>query len=364
MIRLAARVCFFTLLIGIVTATPRDAQAQEAREVTIHLKSGEVISGKIVEYHEEVVVVETRFGEMRIDRNEIDRIEFGDDSTQDVPTTPTAPQRERGLEEVYLYDSRKKSVGTALGIQLLGGGLVYGENYALGIPMMLIENALIIGGLFVDDPDVTLAMQIGGLGLKSINTFFTIRTVNKYNENLLYELGLLDSPESGGYLASDLVPRQAFNTIYLGIGENAVKYSINFEHEFRNNWSLRGGFSKQATFIALPISGHYMIGKQSNRFDIGAGVVIHTFEGFERPAFSDQPQFESTEVTYTDSFSYHREETRKTGLARFVSVGYKYQPVEGGFFFKANLALMHKFGYTSEFGRTYPYPGIGAGYSF
>jgi hypothetical protein len=152
----------------------------------VKLKDGGKIIGEIIFQDAETVKIETKFGVQNIPMTEVSEIVYS--KTSDKPKFKTT-----GLEDLgnaFLYSSQKKSVGVALGLEMLGGGLLYAEKNTAGAIMLLLENGLILSSLFVDDPDVATGLFVGSVVLKTINTIWTIKAVNDYNDALRNRIGM------------------------------------------------------------------------------------------------------------------------------------------------------------------------------
>jgi hypothetical protein len=131
-------------------------------------------------------------------------------------------------------------------------------------------------------------------------------------------LWLLAMVTAGAPAAAAEAPR-APNSIYVELLGNAVLYSLNFDHKFTDNVSLRVGFA-YSTFnlpstsniesktIAVPIMVNYLVGRGSHRLETGAGFL---------PLLNQ----------YDDSADSVR-------LGLTGTVGYRYQRPAGGFVFR------------------------------
>lgn len=157
----------------------------------IELLDGSTYIGKILDENTTSIKISTSFGEIDISKDQVkDIIDITDVEQPDVAMTNTSQNTELhpelGLDsaDVMLYRERKKSVGTALALQTVGAGLIYAENYALGIPMVIIENGLLIAAPFVSGGGM-VPMLIAGSVIKVIDTIITINSVQKYNNTLL-----------------------------------------------------------------------------------------------------------------------------------------------------------------------------------
>lgn len=131
-----------------------------------------------------------------------------------------------------------------------------------------------------------------------------------------------------------------------GLG-NAGLYSINYDHRFNPDLSLRGGFSflsgvdtstgAQATAVVVPITFNYLAGGDNHSLEMGIGPL------FAGGSVSD------TEVGPVSA----------GGFAGVTSTfGYRYQPVDGGLVFRIGFIPFYS---ANEFQM---WAGISLGYSF
>ena len=235
------------------------------------------------------------------------------------------------LSKAMLYESRKKSIGTAMGFQFLGGGLLYAEKYKLGGTMMALENGLIIGGMFISDPDTRTGMVIGGLILKAINSFFTIQAVNEYNDHLAYNMGLSESFNS----KINVNKNYPFGNVNI----SGIEYGLlfNFGGELAINDKLRfglnigqesDGFGVDELFNVVGTSLKFVNGKTNHKFEYGLGAEY---------------EFDYYYWYFMPSFGY-RYEKKNSMLFKIGISGY----------------LCHKWGGTVFL----PLPYIAFGYSF
>ena len=167
--------------------------AGEARRVKVHLRDGSVITGTRIARDDSSLTLKTSVGVQRIPLHLITSIESGTGNASRPSTLSAQGQSVEagrvGIGTALLYEQRRKKVGVALGMQMLGAGLLYAERYGLGALMMGLENGLIIGSFFV--PDGGTGMLVAGTLLKAVDTYLTIRAVNQYNRRLLTEMGLI-----------------------------------------------------------------------------------------------------------------------------------------------------------------------------
>jgi len=119
------------------------------------------------------------------------------------------------------------------------------------------------------------------------------------------------------------------SAIYLELLGPGLLYSINYDFRVTQNWGLRAGFSDwtvpgifaltsgELGFAGFPITVNCLLGHGSNHLELGAGVV---------PAV----------VTLNGNFFFVGPyiNGRKSILLETATVGYRYQPTDGGFVFR------------------------------
>ena len=139
----------------------------------------------------------------------------------------------------------------------------------------------------------------------------------------------------------------ARHSVFLeGLG-NAGLYSINYDHRFSEDFSLRAGFSTyggedtstgaRATLVFVPITANYLAGGENHNFEMGIGPI------FAGGSVSD------TEVGPLAA----------GGFAGVTStVGYRYQPADGGFVFRVGVLPFYSADKFQLWG------GLSFGYSF
>jgi hypothetical protein len=166
--------------------------------------------------------------------------------------------------------------------------------------------------------------------------------------------------------------RKAINTVYVELGGPALLYSINYDRLVLDNVSARIGLSylplalESGDFIAdttssdtaralqgwkfdmnifmIPITGNYLLGSGSSKFDVGAGLMIVAGD--------------IELVNKGEDFEFKEFLTNFTGVAGLAHIGYRYQPREGGFNFRTGLDFL----FTD--GGFLPTGGTSFGYTF
>ena len=154
--------------------------------------------------------------------------------------------------------------------------------------------------------------------------------------------------------------RTAKNALYVeGLGPGLF-YSIDYDRAF-GDFSARVGFSylsvsasgtstsgasggsASASFIAIPITVSYLgIGSVRNMLELGAGAtILHLGAGAS--AFETSSKSSATESA--------------TAVLPTALAGYRFQPADGGFFFRVGLSLL--FAGSSLPVLPWPYVGLG-----
>lgn len=136
-------------------------------------------------------------------------------------------------------------------------------------------------------------------------------------------------------------PKTAANALYVEALGNAGMYSLNYERLFLRQVALRVGFSfvtmgasassggstvsSRVSLLMIPVMANYIgIGNERHHLELGGGIVLANVSG------------SSTSGTASVSGSGF-------GVLGTVTTGYRYQPLSGGFLFRA--------GFTPFFGR-------------
>ena len=152
---------------------------------------------------------------------------------------------------------------------------------------------------------------------------------------LTYIVLCLSSVTSIAQTQSDTIQTYKPNAIYVELGGNGFIYSLNFDHKFAQHASwrigarvlpMRGG-NLSNSFLLLPTMINYLAGSGNSRFELGAGL-LHGFH----------------------SIGYF--------LSGTATIGYRYQPMKGGFNFRIGFTPL-----ISGYG-ILPWVGISLGYGF
>jgi hypothetical protein len=136
------------------------------------------------------------------------------------------------------------------------------------------------------------------------------------------------------------------NSIYLELMGNGGLYSLNYDRLFTENIGARIGFMYFETedflfgtdieLFLIPITLNYLVGSENHKFELGIGpVIVFGSAGF---------------------FGY--ESVSGSGVGGTATIGYRYQPIDGGFLFR--IGFTPYFG----FGEFHPTGGLSVGYTF
>ncbi|HLL46985.1 MAG TPA: hypothetical protein VK399_09745 [Longimicrobiaceae bacterium] len=132
----------------------------------------------------------------------------------------------------------------------------------------------------------------------------------------------------------------ARNSVYVELLGNGVLYSMNYDRKFSDHVSGRVGLMALGAAL-VPVMGNYLAGNGNHRLELGAGPLLIF-------APDELKLDEAEELESTSDFA----------VAGTATLGYRYQPVYGGFVFRI--------GFTPVFGEGGVFPWVGAsfGYAF
>ena len=128
-------------------------------------------------------------------------------------------------------------------------------------------------------------------------------------------------------------------SFYFEFRGNALGYSLNFDHRFIRQASIRAGISVIpaifTTTIIAPVMVNYLAGRGDHFLEMGAGVLVGTgVSGFE---------------------------TSSSVLLPTATVGYRWQPTDGGFLVRAGFTPGFN---PSQINFIVPSGGVSIGYTF
>jgi hypothetical protein len=125
--------------------------------------------------------------------------------------------------------------------------------------------------------------------------------------------------------------------------------SLNFDTRLAKSakgWGLRIGVGslndQDGEGFSIPVAFNYLAGKRSHFFEMGIGAGFYHFTEHNESSFFDFPE--------------------ENSVIPFVWLGYRFQPEEKRFFFRAGLNQFLQSG-TGEF-MNFPLPALSFGYSF
>lgn len=137
--------------------------------------------------------------------------------------------------------------------------------------------------------------------------------------------------------------QEAKNSVFTELAGNSLIYSVNYDRRFGPKWTGRIGVMSagvgDVSLTFVPIMGNYLLGSGNHRFEIGAG-----------------PQIFNASIEGSGSFSGINESG--TFIAGTATLGYRYQPMDGGFQFRIGVTpSFTAFGFI-------PWAGLSFGYAF
>ncbi|MFC3414937.1 hypothetical protein [Algoriphagus hitonicola] len=142
-------------------------------------------------------------------------------------------------------------------------------------------------------------------------------------------------------------PREQGKAFYLELFGNGITYSLNYDQRFQKRMDGLG-FKAGASFLSLggssvgtvPVGLNYLLGKEGKFFEMGMGSTLIFGGG-------------NTDFAVGDG------EPLDTYFLGTMTFGYRSEPTDGGFLFRANLTpIFGGFGFYPFFG------GISVGYAF
>jgi hypothetical protein len=126
------------------------------------------------------------------------------------------------------------------------------------------------------------------------------------------------------------------NCIYFELLGTGILYSVNYEHRFAEHVSVRMGFTKYSipifpvpetnvNVLGFPVLLSYLAGSGGHYFEMGAGALIFNMG--------------------LNFFALEGVDQKKSVLGAGV-IGYRYQPMKGGFLFRITLTPLTRFSRT------------------
>jgi hypothetical protein len=129
------------------------------------------------------------------------------------------------------------------------------------------------------------------------------------------------------------------NCLYLELLGTGILYSVNLEHRFAKHWSGRVGFTTfsisdaafaepelRTSFLGFPVLMTYLAGSRSHFLELGAGVLVLNI------GLNGRDIWFGMDVN-----------GQMTAVLGAAAIGYRYQPVNGGFLFRIGLTPLTSF---------------------
>ncbi|GGH03257.1 hypothetical protein [Mucilaginibacter phyllosphaerae] len=141
-------------------------------------------------------------------------------------------------------------------------------------------------------------------------------------------------------LKKDSVSNTLFNhvgkVIFFEAGGPGLLYSINYDVRFKkrqNGLGIRVGVSyfpkKNAPLLTVPVMMNYLAGKRGHYAEFGAGVTLFYYHSTEDLFF-----YTDNSESNPHPADYQPKPHGETGAIGSLTVGYRYQPLKGGFTFR------------------------------
>lgn len=155
----------------------------------------------------------------------------------------------------------------------------------------------------------------------------------------------------------------AKNSLYLEIAGNGILYTVNYDRRFTNKISGRLGVMRAGafgvSFTAVPLTGSYLVGSGNHRFELGLGPQFLRVSVDASDAVSGVTGGTGNISTSNSSSGGLGFDEDATTVAATGIIGYRYQPMNGGFVFR--IGLTPTFAPGAGF---LPWGGLSLGYSF
>jgi hypothetical protein len=135
-----------------------------------------------------------------------------------------------------------------------------------------------------------------------------------------------------------------------------VNYDIRLKKQ-QDGWGGRAGISYYADnnqhVFTIPLVINYLAGKRGKYFEVGAGITYYNANTGD--VFFD----EQYSVDYVNGNMVYYRRSNNNGVLGTLNFGYRYQPVDGGFSFRAGVSPIIT---SDQFVPYWPY--VSFGYSF
>lgn len=145
---------------------------------------------------------------------------------------------------------------------------------------------------------------------------------------------------------TDSLKNTRAQSVYFELFGPGLTFSANYDTRFsqkRDGLGARAGIGFLAaggtSFLSVPVQINYLLGKTDKYLEIGAGATYTSYTG-------------------SGFFSFDNTTTTTQKVLGTMTFGYRYQPIDGGFNFRASFNPLFD---SSTF---YPFVGFSFGYTF
>ncbi|MBK0378260.1 hypothetical protein [Mucilaginibacter segetis] len=168
------------------------------------------------------------------------------------------------------------------------------------------------------------------------------------------------SPSQSDSIPNPYVNKKAQTVFFELLGPGAL-YSLNYDTRFNKRQDGLGGrvgISYYAdsgdNLFTIPVVLNYLLGKNGKYFEVGIGATYYIENHVSTPFFGD-----NYEYTTDTNGNYYYNRSNNSGVLGTLNFGYRYQPADGGFAFRAGVSPIFN---THGFAPYWPY--ISFGYAF
>lgn len=187
------------------------------------------------------------------------------------------------------------------------------------------------------------------IGYSSICSAQSVSLLSALSDPLSDAFQAKSPTPAGGMRGAQTIER---SSVYIELFGNGLIYSLNFDQLITNHIALRGGIgyigfgatssdgskSVSASILTIPLTASYLFSSDAplsnHKFEVGAGVTIISLTGASYRSFG------------------------ASGVIGTAIIGYRYQPVDGGVLFRADVTPFFGQGLFLVSG------GISVGYTF
>ncbi len=164
-------------------------------------------------------------------------------------------------------------------------------------------------------------------------------------------------------LAATAVAQNARNSLYAELLGNGLLYSCNYERLITESFGVRIGASffepENVPIVTFPLMANYLVGSGSSKLELGLGICVLLMP-------------ENVSLSFMSAVD---EKLKGNSVLGTATVGYRYQPADGGLVFRAGVTPF--FGVFAREKSTSPYldeyedvfgfrvlGGVSVGYAF